>query len=127
MGRLRVIVLGVALVAAGSAGGHALTESNTLPASTKAGYGSVTVTGSTISSVVYGFNGDGSTITQAVLKVTGDITSGYEVSAAFGTDNLTACTIGAYSNPSTTVTCTFSPEITTATATAFHVAVRNNP
>ena len=125
--KARQILLGVVLVAAGSAAGSALTDATGLPATTTAGYGSSTISGATATSIVYTLSTDGTEITAATVLFTGNLTSGKVVKAAFGSDNLTSCTIGAYSDPSTTVTCdTFEHAVTTATATEFHVAVTNS-
>jgi hypothetical protein len=124
--RARTIVLGVAVLAFMSGGASAFTAGNTVPATT-AGYGTSTISGATATSIIYTLNGDGTKIVQADLKLTGDFHTGFEVKAGFGTDALTTCTVGAYSNPDTSVACTFAGVLQgdTATTTAFHVTVTN--
>lgn len=125
--KARQVLLGVVLVAAGSAGGSAVTASNTLPATT-AGYGTSTVSGATATSIVFTLNGDGTQITDVALVFSGDLTSGKVAKAAFDSDSLTSCTIGSYTpgTPgSTAATCTGFTEAT-ATVAAFHVAVTNS-
>jgi hypothetical protein len=120
----RQFLVGLALVAVGSAGGSAITASNTLP-NTTAGYGSSTISGATATSIVYTLSADGTEINVVTLLFTGNLTSGKVVKAGFGTDALSSCTIGAYSDPNTTVTCSgFSQS--TSTASAFNVAVTNS-
>ncbi len=120
---VRQVLFGLLFVAAASAGGAAVTASNTLP-STTAGYGTSTVSGAVATSIVFTLNADGTQITQADLVFTGDLTSGRAVSAAFGSDSLTTCTIGSYDGSSTAVSCSGFTQATD-TATAFHVAVTN--
>jgi hypothetical protein len=107
---------GVLAVAIGSAS----TASNTVAAST-AGYGTSTITGANATSVKYTLSADGTTITGADLVFTGDLT-GKVVKAGFGTDDLTTCTVGAYADPSTSVSCTGFSQLTSG-ASVFNVAV----
>jgi hypothetical protein len=58
------------------AGGHAFTDSNSLPAtSVVKGYGSQTITGVTATAVNYNTNTAGDTITSVGLVLTGDTTT----------------------------------------------------
>lgn len=117
----RIIVSG-AVVAAIAAGGAAFTASNSVPDSV-AGYGTSNISGATATSLGYTLSADGTTITDAALKFSGDQT-GRTVKAGFGSDALTACTVGAYDSASddTPVTCTgFSQS--TASSSTFNVAV----
>jgi hypothetical protein len=58
------------------AGGHAFTDSNTLPATTVVkGYGSQTITGVAATAVTYNTNTAGDTITSVGLTLTGDTTT----------------------------------------------------
>lgn len=123
---LRQVALSFLIVVAGSGGSMALTASNAVP-DTTAGYGTSTVTGATVTSIVYSVSRDGSQITGATLRVAGDITTGRTVQAGFGSADLVTCTIDHY-NPGqddTTASCTGMTQ-SMATATAFHVLVLNS-
>jgi len=100
------IIASVAVIGAVAAGGAAFTASNTVAASV-AGYGSSTISGATASALNYTLAADGTTITGAALTFAGDKT-GRVVKAGFGTDALTACTVGTYDTVALTtpVTCT---------------------
>ena len=112
------------------AAGSAFTASNTVPDSV-AGYGSSTISGATATSLNYTLNTDGTQITGATLRFVGDLT-GKTVRAGFGTNALTACTLGTVvaDNPltltedetATPVTCSGYTQ-STSTATSFNVAV----
>ena len=121
------IVVAVAAVAALAAGGAAFTASNTVPATT-AGYGTSTVTGATVKSIQYTLNGPKTTITGADLVFDGDLTSPVlqNVEAGWEGGNLSACTVGSYdsNDDETPVACTGFTQ-STATSSAFHVAVHN--
>jgi hypothetical protein len=81
----------VVLIGAIAAGGAAFTASNTLPSTDVAGYGSVTVTGATVSSI---HNNDDSTgnITSVDLVFTAS-QAGNTVKAGFGDESaLDTCT-----------------------------------
>jgi hypothetical protein len=116
------IIGAVAIVAALAGSGAAFTASNTIPASV-AGYGSSTISGATATQLNYTLAADGATITDAALVFTGDQT-GRTIKAAFGTDPLTACTIGSYDGvgDTTPVTCGGYSQ-STAGASSFKVAV----
>jgi hypothetical protein len=121
-GKTRRIVAAAAVVAAVAAGGAAFTAANTIPDSV-AGYGTSTISGATATSLDYTLSADGTTISAAALVFDGDQT-GRTVKAGFGTDALTACTVGSYDgvNDETPVTCSgFSQS--TSSASAFNVAV----
>src|SRR5947209_10692667 len=90
----RRMVAVVVLIGAIAAGGAAFTASNTIPPSV-AGYGTSTITGATANSVSYALSSDGTTITDATIVFSGNH-SADTVTAGFGTDNLTTCTVDAY-------------------------------
>ena len=100
---------------------QASTASNTISSST-AGYGTGAVSGATANSVSYTLSADGSTIIAATVVFAGDLT-GKAVSAGFNANNLSSCTLGAYSGGTTTATCSGLSQ-STATATTLAVAVR---
>ena len=116
------IIGAVAIVAALVGSGAAFTASNTVPASV-AGYGSSTISGATATALNYTLAADGATITGAALTFTGDQT-GRTVKAAFGTDALTACTVGTFDSvgDTTPVTCSGYTQ-STASSSSFNVAV----
>lgn len=116
------IIGAVAIVAALVGSGAAFTASNTVPASV-AGYGSSTISGATATALNYTLAADGTTITAAALTFTGDQT-GRTVKAAFGTDALTACTVGTFDSVGNTtpVTCSGYTQ-STASSSSFNVAV----
>jgi hypothetical protein len=120
------IAIAIATAAVIAAGGAALTASNTVPASV-AGYGTSAISGATATALTYTLNADGTQITDAALTFDGDVTD-RTIKAGFGTDNLTACTVGAYDNvgDETPVTCSGFTQNTAASAT-FHVAVTETP
>ena len=89
-----------ALVATGLALGAGSTASNTMPTTTTAGYGSVTVTGATVSSIGYTVNTAGTTITD-VLVTFSATQVGRTVLVGFSGGTPVACTV-------TTTTCTVS-------------------
>jgi hypothetical protein len=121
-GKASRIVAAGAVVAAVAAGGAAFTASNTVPASV-AGYGTSTISGATATALNYTLSGNGSTITGAALTFTGDQT-GRSVKAGFGSDALTACTVGTYDSTGNTtpVTCSGFSQSTAGSST-FNVAV----
>jgi hypothetical protein len=116
------IVAGVAAIAALAAGGAAFTASNTV-ADSVAGYGTSNISGATATSVKYTLSAKGTEIIGAALVFDGDLT-GRTVAAGFGIDDLTDCTVGAYTagTDSTAVTCSGFTQDTAASAT-FNVAV----
>jgi hypothetical protein len=116
------IVLAIATAAVIAAGGAALTANNVLPASV-AGYGTSNISGATATALTYTLSADGTQINSAALTFQGDVTN-RTIKAGFGTDNLTACTIGAYNagTTSTPVTCSGFTQSTNTSAT-FNVAV----
>jgi hypothetical protein len=123
----RKIVVAVAAIAALAVGGAAFTASNVVP-DTTVGYGTSTVTGATVKSIHYTLNGTKTTITDADLVFDGDLHTPVlqNVEAGWEGDNLTTCTVGAYNSTDdeTPVTCTGFTQ-STATSSAFHVAVHN--
>jgi hypothetical protein len=66
-----VLALGVLAAALIAAGGAAFTNSNSLPQTTTAGYGSSTVTGATATSIVYNPSPDGTTIQSVTIVLNG--------------------------------------------------------
>jgi hypothetical protein len=119
---MRTFAAGIAVIAALAAGGAAFTASNTIPNSV-AGYGSSTISGATATALTYTRSLDGSTITAANLTFDGD-QSARAVKAGFGSDALSACTVGAYDegSDSTPVTCGgFTQSV--ADALTFNVSV----
>lgn len=137
------VIAAVAVVCALAAGGAAFTNEITTSSVTNAnaGYGSVTVKGGeTLSSVVYGFNTDGSQITSVNLTFAATLTSQY-VAVAFN-DN-TGTTLqggGTMLQPlsdsvcnsgnavtATTVTCTLTTGVDTVNANNLDVLVTDNP
>ncbi|SNR64820.1 hypothetical protein [Blastococcus mobilis] len=113
-----VLAVGAIALAAGSAS----TASNTVPSSV-AGYGTSTVSGATAESLEYTLSADGTTITDAALVFTGNLT-GQTVEAGFGSNALTACSVGTYDsvNNETPVTCAGFSQAT-STSSTFNVAV----
>ena len=113
----------VAIVGAIAAGGAAFTESNSLPAANVAGYGSVTVTGVTATSVTYTLNGVGDTITAVNLVLTGDTTPD-TIKFAFNAENTVTCDdAGTFAAGSTTYACTANHVV--STVTDFHLVATN--
>jgi hypothetical protein len=113
-------VLAVAAIAGiAAAGGSAFTDSNTVPDSV-AGYGTSTVSGATVSTVVHTLSGDGSKITGTTITFSTAQSATAVVKAGFGSSDLEACTLG---GGNTTATCTYADGYDTATATSFNVAV----
>ena len=120
-----VLAVGAIALAAGSAS----TASNTLNVDALAGYGSVTVTGATATSIDYTLSAAGTQITGADLVFAGDL-RGNEVTAGFGSGAPQSCTVGTYTAPdgllgveeTTAVSCTGFSQAT-ADATTFNVAV----
>lgn len=114
----------VALVGAVAAGGAAFTESNTLPSANVAGYGTVTVTGVTATSVTYTLNAVGDTITAVNLTLTGD-TTGDTIAFAFNAENTVACSDGGTYNGTTHTTYVCTANHTVSDVTAFHLVATN--
>jgi hypothetical protein len=118
-GKTKKIVLAVAVIGAIAAGGVAFTQANTLPATTTAGYGTVTVSGADITDVHYTLDATGVNITDVDLTttVTDLQADGLTVKVGFNGGNLTDCTVtGAHA-----ATCPVSQP--TAGATDLAVAV----
>jgi hypothetical protein len=123
--RTKRLIGAIAVIAAIVAGGAAFTASNTIP-DTTAGYGTSNITGATATALHYTLNADGTQITTADLTFHGDQT-GNVIKAGFGTDALTACTVGSYdsSGDDTPATCSGYTQ-STATSSTFNVAVTNS-
>lgn len=111
-----LLIGGLALVAAMSAGGAAFTDSNSLPASSVTkGYGSQTISGVTATAVNYNTNAVGDTITSVGLTLTGDTTAKV-IKIAFNDEAPATCSDpGTFASGSTTYTCTVSQAVDTAT------------
>ena len=131
--RLAIVVLAICALAAG---GAALTNSITgspVTNGTTAGYGTINVNGATVTDVNYTLSADGTSITNVNFTFTGNLETD-TLRLAFDNANLGLCAhtgitngvipSGAYSAPSTTVTCDVSE--TTTAATSLQVAVTNN-
>ena len=104
-----------ALVAAGVALTTGATASNTVPNSV-AGFGTSTVSGATVSNIVYTVNGTGTTVTQVVLTFSAD-QSGKTVLLGFNGGTQTTCTVS-----TTTGTCS-SLSQSVASLTSLEVTV----
>jgi hypothetical protein len=127
--RKALLALGVVCAGVIAAGGTAFTNSNSLPISTTAGYGSTEVTGATVLWLTYHTNSTGTEITDATMKLLGDYSSGYTVKAGFGTNALSNCNIGIFNwdgtNLNTIVTCPFTQPTDDVQSSSFHVLVTN--
>jgi hypothetical protein len=142
------IVAAVAVIGALAAGGAAFTDGSITTGATGAntGYGSIAVDshGEHLSSVVYGFNSDGSQITGVHLTFTGTGLNNQYVSVAFnsstsnvnnsGTDltplsasTCTDATTHAALITGTDVTCTINPGADTQAAQNLDVLVKDSP
>jgi hypothetical protein len=95
-----------ALMIAGiaAAGGAAFTNSNTQAATQVVGYGSTTISGATVSSMVYNLNAAGDNVNTMTLVLAGD-TTGSAVSIGFNGNATTSCGTGAFAAAATTYTC----------------------
>jgi hypothetical protein len=95
-----------ALMIAGiaAAGGAAFTNSNTQAATQVVGYGSTTISGATVSSMVYNLNAAGDNVDSMTLVLGGD-TTGSAVSIGFNGNATTSCGTGAFAAAATTYTC----------------------
>lgn len=116
----RRIIAAVAVIALLAAGGAAFTASITGLDGNNAniGFGSETVTGAAATGVNYALSTDGQFVDEVTVTLTGDYHTGYTFTGSV-TDGAGhngaggavvqsgTCTAGAYSAPSTTVTCEF--------------------
>ena len=117
MSRKSKVLAGAVLVAAVVAGGSAFTASSGVPPTTL-GYGSNTVSGATVNSIVYNTNATGDNVDSVSLVLVGD-TTGKAVSIGFDGDPMTVCTAGDFDGTNTPYTCnglTQSTETLTSTA-----------
>ena len=111
------LVAAIAVTGAVAAGGAAFTAGNTMPNGTVAGYGTVSVTGGTVTSLQYALSADGTDISTATLVFSGDV---HNDTAAIGFDGAnsgatTQCAAGSYtSGTGTTFLCTLSGVQTSA-------------
>jgi hypothetical protein len=127
MKKLGKAVGAIAIAGAIAAGGAAFTNSNTIAPlqGETAGYSTTTVSGVTATSVVYGLNAVGDTITSLNLVLDGDTTTD-DIAFAFNGDNLTACSdAGTYDGvgDETTYACTANQNV--VLATALHISAVN--
>jgi hypothetical protein len=117
----RVILTGIA-VAAAAAAGSAFTAANDFSApgivDDAVGYGETTVTGATVSKVVYTpVTGDPSKLDAVAFTSTTDIKPGnvatmYLKQGSTPTaDSASTCTIGAFSAGEQTITCSFTADV----------------
>lgn len=98
------ILAAVAVAAAVAASGSAFTNSNTQAASQVVGYGSTTISGATVSSMVYNLNGPGDNVNSVTLVLAGDTTAS-AVSIGFNGGATTSCGTGTFATSATTYTC----------------------
>jgi acetoacetate decarboxylase len=122
----RVILTGIA-VAAAAAAGSAFTAANTFAPSVEdgaVGYGEYTVSGATVSKVVYTPNSDVSKLDSIVFTSTSEITSGNEATMYLKDGSTptaasdSTCVLGTWGTPTTgeqTITCTFDTAVEIAT------------
>ena len=115
---LRFVSGAAAMVAAGVALTTGSTASNTMPSSSIAGFGTVAVSGATVSSIAYTLNTLGTTITGAVVTFSADQT-GKTVTIGFNGAAQSSCTV-----TTTTASCA-SLSQTVATATSVEVSVHS--
>lgn len=135
--RTRRIIAAVAVIALLAAGGAAFTDSivgNPVSNGTTAGYGTISITGATLTDVNYTLSANGTNITEVNFTFQGNL-EGDTLELAFDNANLAQCShtgitngvipTGAYNGTSSTaVTCDVT-EGTTA-ATSLQAAVTNN-
>jgi len=93
-GKTKKIVLAVAVIGAIAAGGVAFTAANTLPATTTAGYKTMSVSGATVSAINYTLSADGTEINAVKLTFSApaDLT-GKQVKIGFNGNATTDCTV----------------------------------
>ena len=94
----------LALAGVAAAGGAAFTNSNTQAASQVVGYGSTTISGATVNSMVYNLNAAGDNVDSLTLVLSGDTTSS-AVSIGFNGGATTSCGTGTFAAAATTYTC----------------------
>lgn len=116
--RMRTILAVAAVGGIAAAGGSAFTASNDV-ADSVAGYGTSTVSGATVTSVVHNLSADGSQIVSSTLTFQ-DPQTGRTVMAGFDGDPLQSCSLA---TDALSATCTYSVGYDTATASKFNVAV----
>lgn len=131
------LIAAVAVIAALAAGGAAFTDSivgSPVTSGTTAGYGTINITGATLTDVNYTLSANGTNVTEVNFTFQGNLV-GDTLELAFDNGNLAQCQhtgitngvipTGAYDGTtSTTVTCDVT-EGTTA-ATSLQAAVTNN-
>src|SRR4051812_7125824 len=87
------IALAIAAAAAIAAGGAAFTDGNVMPLDSVAGYGSVDVSGATVSEVKYTLSDNGTKITAAHLIFAGEM-GAHVIKAGFDSDaSLVDCAV----------------------------------
>jgi hypothetical protein len=87
------------------AGSSAFTAGNTQAANQVVGYGSTTISGATVNSMVYNLNAAGDNVNSMTLVLDGD-TTGSNVSIGFNGGATTSCGTGTYDNVGTETTYT---------------------
>ena len=98
-------IFGALLIAGvAAAGGAAFTNSNTQAATQVVGYGSTTISGATVNSMVYNLNAAGDNVDSMTLVLAGD-TTGSAVSIGFNGGATTSCGTGTFAASATTYTC----------------------
>jgi len=132
------LIAAVAVIAALAAGGAAFTDSivgSPVTNGTTAGYGTMSITGATVTDVNYTLSASGTSVTEVNFTFTGNL-EGDTLELAFDNANLAQCAhtgitngvipSGAYNSGTgnTTVTCDESE--TTTAATSLQAAVTNN-
>lgn len=100
----RKFFAGAVLVAAVVAGGSAFTASNTVPDAT-VGYGTNTVSGATVSSIVYNTNATGDNVDSVSLVLAGDTTDS-SVSLGFNNGSASPCGTGTHDEDADTTSYT---------------------
>ena len=92
-GKTKKIVLAVAVIGAIAAGGVAFTAANTLPATTTAGYKSMTVDNAVVTGINYTLNAEGDEISAVKLTFTSPDITGKQVKIGFNGQATTDCGI----------------------------------
>lgn len=99
----------------GIAGGSAYTNSNTMPTTAPTvGYGTLNISGATVTSVSYTLNNPGDTITAINLTMAGD-TTGKTIKTAFNDGALATCSGGSFDTDHTDYTCSVTQDTADAT------------
>ena len=94
----------LAIAGIAAAGGTAFTNSNTQATSQVVGYGSTTISGATVNSMIYNLNPAGDNVNSVTLQLAGNTTSS-AVSMGFNGGATTSCGTGTFASTATTYTC----------------------